>query len=213
MPAKTERLPETGHGPAWRGANFGGGILQAAVGDITELIQRAGAGEHAAWEALFHQLYEPLRSLARARLSRRGHQTLLDTTGLVHELFLRLRQADRVVVNDRKHFMAYAARSMRSVVVDFARSRAAQRRGGDAVHVTLTDGIAVAASGEDEILQVHAALQTLERVDPRLVRVVEMRYFAGMTEPEIAHALDLTERTVRRDWKKARLLLALALQP
>jgi RNA polymerase sigma factor (TIGR02999 family) len=188
-------------------------MVLSAVGDITELIQRASGGENEAWERLFEQLYEPLRTLARARLVRGGHNTLLDTTGLVHEFFLRLQRTERVAVNDRRHFMAYAARAMRSVVVDFARSRAAERRGGDVQRVTLTEGLAEPMAGEDEILQVHAALETLEKVHPRLVRVVEMRYFAGMTEEEIGMSLSLTERTVRRDWGKARLLLALALKP
>lgn len=182
------------------------------MGDITDLLQRAGAGENAAWEALFQQLYEPLRSLARNRLARGGRGTLLDTTGLVHEFYLRLEHTGRLQANDRSHFMAYAARAMRSVVVDFARSRAAERRGGDAVHVTLTEGLAPQAAGEEEILHVHAALESLEKVDPRLVRVVEMRYFVGMTEEEIGRSLGITDRTVRRDWEKARLLLASALK-
>jgi RNA polymerase sigma factor (TIGR02999 family) len=181
------------------------------VGDITELIKRAKAGEDAALEMLFAQLYEPLRSLARSRLARGGHQTLLDTTGLVHEFYIRLEHVGRVLVNDRNHFMAYAASAMRSVVVDFARRRAAARRGGDVEHVTLTEGLAESGS-EQEILQVHAALEMLEKVDPRLVRVVEMRYFAGMTEEEIGKSLAITDRTVRRDWEKARLLLASALK-
>jgi RNA polymerase sigma factor (TIGR02999 family) len=183
----------------------------AVLGDITELIKRAKAGEDAALEMLFEQLYEPLCGLARSRLTRGGQQTLLDTTGLVHEFYLRLEHAGRVLVNDRHHFMAYAARAMRSVVVDFARRRAAERRGGDLEHVPLTDSL-VESTNEQEILQVHAALETLEKVDPRLVRVVEMRYFAGMTEAEIGLALAVTDRTVRRDWEKARLLLASALK-
>jgi RNA polymerase sigma factor (TIGR02999 family) len=182
------------------------------MGDITDLLQRVSAGENAAWEMLFQQLYEPLRSLARIRLAR-ARGTLLDTTGLVHEFYLRLEHAGRVRVKDRRQFMAYAARAMRSVVVDFARKRAAGIRGGDAVHVTLTEGLAPQASGEAEILEVHAALEALEQVDPRLVRVVEMRYFAGMTEEEIARSLGITDRTVRRDWEKARLLLAAVLRP
>jgi RNA polymerase sigma factor (TIGR02999 family) len=186
-------------------------MLCHVVGDITQLIQRAQAGEDSALEKLFEQLYEPLRGLARTRLARGGHQTLLDTTGLVHEFYVRLEHAGRVLLNDREHFMAYAARAMRSVVVDFARRRAADRRGGGAEKVPLTENIAVAGS-EAEILQVHAALETLEKVDPRLVHVVEMRYFAGMTEQEIGKSLGITDRTVRRDWEKARLLLASALK-
>jgi RNA polymerase sigma factor (TIGR02999 family) len=186
-------------------------MLSHVVGDITQLIQRAKAGEDSALEKLFEQLYEPLRGLARTRLARGGHQTLLDTTGLVHEFYVRLEHAGRVLVNDREHFMAYAARAMRSVVVDFARRRAADRRGGGAEKVPLTENIAETGS-EAEILQVHAALETLEKVDPRLVLVVEMRYFAGMTEQEIGKSLGINERTVRRDWEKARLLLASALK-
>lgn len=182
------------------------------LGDITELIKRAKAGEDSALEMLFEQLYEPLCGLARSRLTRGGQQTLLDTTGLVHEFYLRLEHAGQVLVNDRHHFMAYAARAMRSVVVDFARRRAAERRGGGAEHVPLSESIA-ASESEQEILQVHAALEMLEKVDPRLVRVVEMRYFAGMTEEDIGKALDVSDRTVRRDWEKARLLLASALKP
>jgi RNA polymerase sigma factor (TIGR02999 family) len=186
-------------------------MLLGVVGDITELIKRAKAGEDAALEMLFEQLYEPLRGLARSRLARGGHQTLLDTTGLVHEFYVRLEHAGRVLVNDREHFMAYAARAMRSVVVDFARRRAADRRGGGAEHVPLTDSLAQPGA-EQEILQVHAALEMLEKIDPRLVSVVEMRYFAGMTEVDIGKALGITDRTVRRDWEKARLLLASALK-
>ncbi|MGO8968855.1 MAG: ECF-type sigma factor [Myxococcaceae bacterium] len=182
------------------------------MGDITELIKRAKAGDDVAWETLFAELYEPLHNLARSRLARGSAQTLLDTTGLVHEFYLRLEQAGRVLVNDREHFMAYAATAMRSVVVDFARRRAAERRGGGVERVTLTESLPEPGS-EQEILQVHDALETLQKVDPRLVRVVEMRYFAGMTEQEIGKALGVTERTVRRDWEKARLLLAVALKP
>jgi DNA-directed RNA polymerase specialized sigma24 family protein len=102
---------------------------------------------------------------------------------------------------------------MRSVVVSFARSRSAERHGASAVQIPLSETIAARDAGVVEILQVHQALERLERVEPRLVRVVEMRYFAGMTEEECAVALDLAPGTVRRDWEKARLLLAEMLQP
>jgi RNA polymerase sigma factor (TIGR02999 family) len=116
-------------------------------------------------------------------------------------------------VNDRAHFLAYTARAMRSIIVDFARGRLRERRGGDAVHQTLnTELIDGLPTGDDQIVQVHEALEELARRDPRLVQVIEMRYFVGLSEKEIADALALTERTVRRDWEKARLLLADALQ-
>jgi RNA polymerase sigma factor (TIGR02999 family) len=160
-------------------------------------------------QALFPALYNELRRLARSKLSSGGRHTLLDTHALVHEAFLRMQRDGGVSVNDREHFMAYAASTMRSVVIDFVRRRNADRRGGGAEHVTLDTRAAAALGGsDDEILAVHEALETLAEVDPRLVRVVEMRYFAGLTDIEIGSALGVTDRTVRRDWERARLLLA-----
>ena len=183
------------------------------MGDITDLIQRARGGESAAVGQLFEVLYPDLRRIAHARLSRNVRNTLLDTTALVNECFVKLSGARRLNAEDRVHFLAYAASAMRSVVVDFARARAAERRGGDAAHVTLNTAIAEGTpAGEDEILRVHEALAELGRLDPRLVQVVEMRYFGGMTDEEVAAALGVTDRTVRRDWTKARLLLAEALR-
>ena len=162
-------------------------------------------------EQLFPALYGELKRLARARLAGGGRHTLLDTSSLVHEAFLRMQRDGGVAVNDREHFMAYAATTMRSIIVDFVRRRSADRRGGGAEHVTLStnhgEGI-VGDGGPEEVLAVHEALQLLAQVDARLVRVVEMRYFAGLTDAEIAAALGLTDRTVRRDWERARLLLA-----
>ena len=119
-------------------------------------------------------------------------------------------------IDDRNHFMNFAARVMRSVVIDFIRERHAERRGGDAARISLTNGAEAlvdptTAGGESEILRVHEALDALGKRDPQLVQLVEMRYFGGMTEAEIAGALGVTERTVRRDWLKARVLLREAL--
>lgn len=159
-------------------------------------------------ENLFPLLYDELRRLARARLAGGGRNTLLDTHALLHEAFLRLQQAGHESLSDREHFLAYAATTMRSVVVDHVRRRRAERHGGDVSVVTLdTAAAGELGASEDEVLEVHDALETLARVEPRLVQVVEMRYFAGLTEPEIAAALGITDRTVRRDWERARLLL------
>jgi RNA polymerase sigma factor (TIGR02999 family) len=158
---------------------------------------------------LMPELYAELRRLARSRLASGGRNVLLDTTVLVHESFLRLHGAGRVVMEDRDHFMAYAASAMRSVVIDYLRRRTSEKRGGDVEHVTLDTALGeVLGAKDDEILDVHEALEALAKVDPRLVRVVEMRYFAGLTDEEIARALDVSDRTVRRDWDRARLLLA-----
>ena len=117
-----------------------------------------------------------------------------------------------LAVNDRAHFLAYTARAMRSIIVDFARGRLRERRGGDAEHVTLnTDLEQGLPVGDEQIVLVHDALQALAQREPRLAQVVEMRYFGGLDEQEIAAALEVTDRTVRRDWEKARLLLADAL--
>jgi len=190
--------------------------MSAAV-PLTDLIQRAQAGDAAAVREVFDATYHELRGLARARLARGGRGTLLDTTALVHESFLRFANAGNLRLEDRQHFMRYATHVMRSVVVDIARANQRERRGGNAPHLTLDtalgDGLADSAQqGEEQIIRVHEALEELNAIDPRIVQVVEMRYFAGMTEAEIATVLGVTDRTVRRDWEKARLLLAKALR-
>lgn len=155
--------------------------------------------------------YRELRVLARARLRKGGRETLLDTTALVHEAYLRLAGADPSFA-EQATFFAYASRTMRSVIVDFVRKRQTERRGSDPVMVTLTDALGLRAPcAADDILRVHEALEELAAIDARLAQVVEMRYFAGLAEPEIARALGTSERTVRRDWQKARALLSRAL--
>ena len=180
---------------------------------LTDLIRRAQGGDESALRGVFDATYQELRSMARARLRRSGPNTFLDTTSLVHEAYLRFAESNRLHIGDRQHFLRYASHAMRSVIVDFVREALADRRGGGAEHVTLNSEIHDGAlSNEAEILAVHEALQELAKVDAHLVQVVEMRYFAGMTEPEIAAAMGINERTVRRHWQKARLLLADALK-
>jgi RNA polymerase sigma factor (TIGR02999 family) len=179
---------------------------------LTDLLHRAQDGDAAAFREVFDATYQDLRQLARQRLSRGGRGTLLDTTALVHESFVRFANAGSLRLEDRNHFLRYASHVMRSVIVDIARAGRAQRRGGDAMHVTLNTEVGESTGdGEDQILRVHETLEELHNADPRLEQVVEMRYFAGMTEADIAAALGISERTVRRDWEKARLFLARAL--
>lgn len=163
-------------------------------------------------DALFATLYRELRGLAHARLRGAGRDVVLDTTALVHESYLKLSQGASRRFPDRPRFLVYAGRVMRSIIVDLARQRATDRRGGGAQHVTFTLQFADHAANADEIVRVHEALQALERVDERMAKVVEMRYFGGLTEGEIAQALGVTDRTVRRDWEQARLFLADALK-
>ena len=149
-----------------------------------------------------------MRKLARSCLRDGGRNTFLDTKALVHESYLTLRGSRQLHPEDRRAFFAYASRVVRSVIIDAVRERRAERRGGDLVAVTLNTQVAAGLpEGEEEVVRVHDALLALEEVEPRLARVVEMRYFGGYSEVEIGEALDLTERTVRRDWEKARMLL------
>jgi len=180
------------------------------VGQVTTLLTAIGQGQHNALGELYALLYPELHRLAHSRVRRSGDLTLLDTTSLVHESYLRFEKSGAVAMANRSQFMAYAARVMRSVVVDVVRARQSERRGGDAVHVELDDeqlGMAVPDTFDNEVLRVHESLQELAAIDERLVQVVEMRYFAGMTEQEIASVLGLAVRTVARDWEKARLFL------
>jgi RNA polymerase sigma factor (TIGR02999 family) len=178
---------------------------------LTRLIHSAQQGDGEAAAALFAATYADLRRLARARLRAARRPTLLDTGSLVHESYLRFALGHNRWLDSRDHFMRWAAQVMRSVIVDHVRRKLAARRGGGGEHVVLDDHVAATSSAEAEILGVHEALERIAVVAPRVTQTVEMRYFGGMTEAEIAGALGVTERTVRRDWLKARVLLREAL--
>jgi RNA polymerase sigma factor (TIGR02999 family) len=183
------------------------------VNQLTALIARVQAGDSAARDALFAAAYGELHRLARARLRDGGRHTLLDTTALVHESYLRFVGAGELRAEDRRAFFAYASQVMRSVIINSARERIAQKRGGEWLPLKLSTELAAGIPGrEDEVLRVHEALELLEKADPRLAQVAQMRYFGGYSEQEIAETLEVTERTVRRDWEKARLILAVALR-
>jgi RNA polymerase sigma factor (TIGR02999 family) len=181
--------------------------------EITALLRAAVGGDRLAADQAYALLYADLRRLARSRLRKSGEMTLLDTTALVHESFLRLNGGRALDFPDRHHFLAYAAKVMRAVVVDLVRARLADRRGGEAEHVTLhTTVVDGKPTSDDEVLRVHEALDELAALEPRLAQVVELRYFGGLSEAEVAAALGVTERTVQRDWQKARMFLSLALR-
>jgi len=178
------------------------------MNQITQLLQRMHAGDAGARDALFSATYRELQQLAQARLRGGGRNTVLETTSLVHESYLRLVGAGSLRAEDRRSFFAYASRVMRSVILDSVRERKAERRGGDAPQLTLHTDLADHISGDEETIQkVHDALLALEQADARLAQIVEMRYFGGYSVEEIAETLQLTERTVHRDWVKARLIL------
>lgn len=183
------------------------------MAQLTVLLGRAKAGDAEARQALFAAAYPELERLARSRLRDGGRSTLLETSGLVHEAYLRFMAAGELRAQDRRAFFAYASQVMRGVIVDRVRERVAQKRGGGCRPMTLSTEVAAdLAADEETILKVHEALQVLEQADGRLAQVAQMRYFGGYSEREIAEALDVTERTVQRDWEKARLILAAALR-
>jgi len=180
--------------------------------NITQLLRAAQDGDRQATDQVMALLYADLQRLARRRLQQAGHLTLLDPTGLVHESYLRLQASGQLDFPDRKHFLAYAAKVMHSIVIDLVRRRQAERHGGGLEQLTLNTAVAnLPPQGDEQILRVHEALEELAALEPRLAQVVEMRYFGGLLESEIAESLGVTERTVQRDWQKARLFLSLSL--
>jgi RNA polymerase sigma factor (TIGR02999 family) len=168
-------------------------------------------------DALFETLYDELKIIARSRLRTVGGRTMLDTTMLVHDTYARLAQSNRNASSFPTHgqFLAYCGQVMRSVIIDLARERLALRRGGGEANVELNTEIMQSAEAiaDDslDVLRVHDALAQLKTLDVRLETIVEMRYFAGMSEPEIAAALGLSVRTVAREWERARALLRVLL--
>jgi len=180
--------------------------------DITTQLLAWRAGKPFAREALFPLVYDELRRIARRQLRREEVGHTLDTTALVHEAYLKLVDQTRAEWTDRSHFFAVAANAMRRILVDYARRYRADKRGTAPLRVSLTDVMLVAEGRADTLLALDEALVELGNIDERLSRVVECRFFAGLTEDETAAVLGVTARTVRRDWTKAKGWLHRTLQ-
>jgi RNA polymerase sigma factor (TIGR02999 family) len=181
--------------------------------ELTSLLRAARAGERGATDRLFVALYADLKRLAHARLGRaRGPHQTLETTALVHEAYLRLVTPAGLAAEDQAHFFNLAARVMRHVMIDFARRRDSAKRGA-ALLVSWPEGFEPAAPAVDgqppgpDILALDAALDRLERESPRLAQLVQLRFFGGLPIAEIATLLDVSDRTLKRDWRKARAFL------
>jgi RNA polymerase sigma factor (TIGR02999 family) len=157
--------------------------------------------------ALSAAAYEDLRRLAKARLRSSGPLTLLDTTDLVGDTYKRLALQHNLKIENRAHFLGYCSRIMRSIIIDLVRERNADRRGGGDRKITLNTAVGESLATQAEPLRVDDALADLAKLEPRLAQVVEMRYFGGYNEQEVAEALGITPRTAQRDWQKARALL------
>ncbi len=178
---------------------------------LTRWLRDAREGDAGAANRAYALIYRRLHESARRQLKKRASgPSTLTPTALVNEAWLKLAGA-HCEINDREHYLALASGAMRQIVVDAARARASEKRGGEAVHVTLTD--ALAGDGyEVDLWALEQALQRLEKLDARLAQVVQYRYFAGLSEEEVARILGVTDRTVRRDWRKARAFLHNELQ-
>lgn len=176
------------------------------LASLTQLLRAARDGDAEAGNRAYSLVFERLRDAAHAQLRRRGAQgATLTPTALVNEAWLKL-SAARYEIKDREHYLAIASGAMRQIVVDAARASVASKRGAGAVQVTLSDDLPE-HSLDVSVLTLESALQRLEQVDARLAQVVQYRYFVGLTEEEIAGLLGVTDRTVRRDWRKARAFL------
>lgn len=179
--------------------------------EITQWLDAARGGDRSALDRVLGTLYNELHAMARRQLAGQYGQTL-DATALVHEAYLKLIGRREVQFDDRAHFFAYAASAMRSVVVDYARQRMAQKRGGDLHRVTeLPDDVEGGLRLDEDMLALDTALTKLADVDAKLAQVVELRYFGGLSEQEIADLLKRSERSIRRDWQKARMFLLASL--
>jgi RNA polymerase sigma-70 factor (ECF subfamily) len=186
--------------------------MPPSPGDVTGLLRAWGEGDEQALGQLLPLVEAELRRLARAYMARERPDHTLQTTALINEAYLRLVDAGRVPWQDRAHFLGIAARLMRRVLVDHARSRGYQKRGGAAPHVPLDEVLVVSPAPDFNVLALDRALEKLAALDDRRSRVVEMRFFGGLSVEETAEVLHVSADTVKRDWRLAKLWLLRELQ-
>jgi RNA polymerase sigma factor (TIGR02999 family) len=181
--------------------------MDAVTTDLSALVASAERGDRAAADALFAALYDELHRMARRELARRGGHVTLGATTLLHEVYVDIAERDRAAFPDRNRFLGYASRVMRGVIIDYARRRQAQKRGGQFEITSSITEVAAAVPDADRLSRLSDALDELEAADPRLARVVDLKFFCGFSFGEIAAMLGASERTVQRDWEKARIYL------
>lgn len=191
------------------GGRTKGMSIETGQAPVTELLARSRAGDARARDEAYAAVYDELKRAARRQL--RGNRQAFQTTALVHEAWLKLSANAGLAPADRNHLMALSTQAMRHVLVDHARRVHAQKRGGGRPELTLTAGDIAQPQAEIEVLALHELLGTLQAFEPRAAQVVELRYFGGYEETEIATMLGVSEITVRRDWRKARAWLLVKL--
>ena len=182
--------------------------IEEPSGEITNLLRAWSGGDQAALDRLAQHVYPELRRMARRYMRNERQANTLQSTALVHEVYLRLVDVRKVDWRERAQFYAMAAQMMRRILVDAARARASKKRGGSAAKVNIDDTAVLSPAPARSILALDDALTAFARLAPRQARVVELRYFGGLTEEEIVAALDISPRTVRRDWDLAKAWLS-----
>lgn len=175
--------------------------------EVTQLLAAWGRGDRSAFDQLFPLVHAELRRIAQRQMRQERPGHTLQATALVNEAYLKLAGDQGLEWRDRAHFFAVCAQVMRHILIDHARSRGREKRGGGAIQVSLNDALIVADDHATDILDLDEALSALERLDPQKARVVELRYFAGLTVEETAEVLNSSPRTVRREWRRAKAWL------
>jgi RNA polymerase sigma factor (TIGR02999 family) len=183
------------------------------MSEVTRLLQDWSSGRKEARDELLGLVYEPLRAIAERHLHREREGHTLEPTALVHELYLKLVDQRRVAWNDRAHFFAVSAQVMRRILVDYARRRNSEKRGGALVPVTMTDALEIAATEAVDMVALDVALENLEKIYPQQAKIVELRFYAGLTIDETAAVLSISPATISREWTMARAWLRRAMAP
>jgi RNA polymerase sigma factor (TIGR02999 family) len=174
---------------------------------ITALLASAERGDRAAADAVFAALYDELHRMARRQLARGGGNMTLSATTLLHDAYVNIAQREGATFPDRNRYMGYASQVMRRLIIDYARRRQAQKRGGQFEITAMTTDVADPVTDADELMRISDALDELATVDERLVRIVDLKFFCGHSFSEIGEMMGVSERTIQRDWEKARLFL------
>ena len=174
--------------------------------DVASLIEAAEKGNESAASSLFSALYAELHRIARRELARRGAPATLGATTLLHQAYIEMADKDADSFPDRARFMGYASRVMRGLIIDYARNRSAQKRGGE-FHITSLDGVHEKPAEGHDLVRIGEALDELATVEPALAEIVDMKFFCGFTFAEIAAMKNISERTAQRQWEKARIYL------
>lgn len=175
--------------------------------DATQILQAITAGDRSDVDKLMELVYDDLRGLARVQMSRGTPNHSIDPTAVVHEIFIKLVGRENVDWRGKSHFYAVCARAMRDILVDYARQKAAQKRGGDRQRIPLTDDLVLNPQRDEDVLALHEALNALAEIDKQRAMIVELRFFGGMSVKEVSEALGIAERTVGNQWATVRLWL------